>query len=547
MNPALDWGLFLLLCGASLGFRRPILLVFAVLGFTLATGVPLSLLPLAAVGRQALRDERYLLGACVLAGVLGAILHGREGGLFLAVLPSVLGLGVLQSNRGPYWLGFVWAAYWGGVLYHQPWLAAVLACLLAPVFSDSRGTESPGRLSLEEKVQRKKLVKSELELRGSHRRLQLTRRLATTLLSSSSPQGAQSRIEQDSELSRVIREPKHEKYEEEVFRQTLCHLAELGIRGLQHREQERIQLEGATQKRQSSEATLRSWDHLFRGFLTLSELENLKDLEAFSERFDSSSFGEAEKQLWVEALALCHQRAALRSEVSELQATLAQREKELLETRKVQVVGFLAASLSQQFLLPLKTVRKVLSGVHSARESLEKRRLVALAELERAENLLLELSGQSALSDQGDARVVEVLEAVSNAFQVSGGEVDFQWDRSALAELKVRLASGRLQQILTNLIRNALDASSDSPETVSLKVTTQDGSVIFEVMDRGPGVPVEILDRIFDPFFTTKEVGRGTGLGLSIAKSLALQGGGSLEFHPREGGGAIFVLSLPAL
>jgi two-component system sensor histidine kinase HupT/HoxJ len=66
------------------------------------------------------------------------------------------------------------------------------------------------------------------------------------------------------------------------------------------------------------------------------------------------------------------------------------------------------------------------------------------------------------------------------------------------------------------------------------------------VLDRGPGIPEEMLPSLFDPFFTTRPPGQGTGLGLSLSYDLAVRHGGRLEAGNRPGGGAVFTLWLPA-
>ena len=101
---------------------------------------------------------------------------------------------------------------------------------------------------------------------------------------------------------------------------------------------------------------------------------------------------------------------------------------------------------------------------------------------------------------------------------------------------------------LVNLLENAAKYSpAASPITVRAR---RDGDRLrISVLDRGPGVPVSERARIFEPFYrpatTTPDV-RGTGLGLSIARGLAAAQGGSVEFEPREGGGSVFTLVLPA-
>jgi len=113
-------------------------------------------------------------------------------------------------------------------------------------------------------------------------------------------------------------------------------------------------------------------------------------------------------------------------------------------------------------------------------------------------------------------------------------------------------SAGQLQQVMMNLLQNAFDALSAVPEPmiwVEMGCTgdPQRSSVRVTVRDNGPGIPPEHLLRIFDPFFTTKPVGKGTGLGLSISYGIVEQHGGHLAARNAEGGGAEFILELPAV
>jgi signal transduction histidine kinase len=99
-----------------------------------------------------------------------------------------------------------------------------------------------------------------------------------------------------------------------------------------------------------------------------------------------------------------------------------------------------------------------------------------------------------------------------------------------------------LGQVAMNLIVNACEAQPQGGEVVVS--SRRDGDrAVAEVADRGPGVAAAAAERIFEPFFSTKN---STGLGLSICHSIVRQHGGDLTAHPRDGGGAIFRMSLPA-
>ena len=104
-------------------------------------------------------------------------------------------------------------------------------------------------------------------------------------------------------------------------------------------------------------------------------------------------------------------------------------------------------------------------------------------------------------------------------------------------------------RVLVNLLDNALKYS---PREASIDLGVQrDGRwLAFSVADRGPGVPAEERERIFEPFYRharSVRVARGAGLGLAIARAIALGQGGSLRYAPREGGGSIFTLRVPAM
>ncbi len=108
----------------------------------------------------------------------------------------------------------------------------------------------------------------------------------------------------------------------------------------------------------------------------------------------------------------------------------------------------------------------------------------------------------------------------------------------------------RLGQVFLNLLINAAQAitEDDVEHNVIRMVTRTDdqGRVVIEVSDTGPGIPPEILPRIFEPFFTTKPIGVGTGLGLSICRRIITALGGQIEFENVSPRGATVRVILPA-
>ncbi|MEQ9503286.1 MAG: ATP-binding protein [Deltaproteobacteria bacterium] len=107
---------------------------------------------------------------------------------------------------------------------------------------------------------------------------------------------------------------------------------------------------------------------------------------------------------------------------------------------------------------------------------------------------------------------------------------------------------GKLQQVLVNLLANAMQAVDEPVGAGVIRVHAgpRDGRIELRVEDSGPGVPPELRSRIFDPFFTTRAVGEGTGLGLAVARAIVVEHEGTLTCETADLGGARFTLVLPA-
>jgi two-component system NtrC family sensor kinase len=106
--------------------------------------------------------------------------------------------------------------------------------------------------------------------------------------------------------------------------------------------------------------------------------------------------------------------------------------------------------------------------------------------------------------------------------------------------------ANQLQQIVVNLVVNAIQAMPGGGRVVVGTGSAGPGRVRFSVTDEGAGIPEEVSKRIFEPFFTTKPEGQGTGLGLSICYQIAEEHGGSIRVENAPGMGASFSVELPA-
>lgn len=105
---------------------------------------------------------------------------------------------------------------------------------------------------------------------------------------------------------------------------------------------------------------------------------------------------------------------------------------------------------------------------------------------------------------------------------------------------------GHIQQVVMNLVQNALDAMEEVENpAIDISIGSDGDRAVLKVADRGPGVSEDVALKIFDPFFTTKPVGQGTGLGLSISYKIVMENNGTLSVENRPEGGAVFRLTLP--
>ncbi|MCU7845232.1 MAG: sensor histidine kinase [Candidatus Thiodiazotropha sp. (ex Monitilora ramsayi)] len=245
----------------------------------------------------------------------------------------------------------------------------------------------------------------------------------------------------------------------------------------------------------------------------------------------------------------------LRQEMAErrrMEHALRQTRDELIQAAKLAMLGQMSASISHEINQPLAAIR---SYTDNAKKFLQQDRCDDVAwNLEQIAELI---SGMTQISSQlklfarkTDGQRSPVL--LHNAIEASkrillpqlsrtGTEVRLQ---SLSEDIEVMADPVRLEQVLVNLIGNAVNAMEEQTERwVSIGIEPGDDRLRLTIHDNGPGISEEHLKRIFDPFFTTRET--GLGLGLSISQHIIESMGGTLMAKNSEQGGALFSLELP--
>ena len=100
---------------------------------------------------------------------------------------------------------------------------------------------------------------------------------------------------------------------------------------------------------------------------------------------------------------------------------------------------------------------------------------------------------------------------------------------------RIMAYGSELNQVWTNLIDNAIHAVNGTGK-ICIGTSLEDNQIVVEVVDNGPGIPVDVQPHLFEPFFTTKPVGTGTGLGLVISnRIIGDRHGGGIEFDSKPG------------
>ena len=225
---------------------------------------------------------------------------------------------------------------------------------------------------------------------------------------------------------------------------------------------------------------------------------------------------------------------------------------ELAHVSRLAVMGELAAGLSHELNQPLTAIANYSSSMkYLLEQGGDLSELVSKIESQslRSGDIVRRLKKLSEKRKQ-QRLLFNILESVHNALQLMNYQIRLnQIQVEVTSESKfITVYADRVQieQVLVNLIKNAVEAMEGTPLPRRLTITLEagnDSSTLVSVADTGKGVSEELADRLFTPFTTTKE--EGLGIGLSLSRSLIDASDGKLWYRPNSQGGATFHISLP--
>jgi len=256
-----------------------------------------------------------------------------------------------------------------------------------------------------------------------------------------------------------------------------------------------------------------------------------------------------------------HARLTLENAASELErqvenrtADLKHTQNELVQAAKMAALGQMSVGINHELNQPLTAIRSYASNAvklldhHRVDEARENMSLIA-ALSERMGDIILRL--KIFARESSDQRTPQILQdVITDTLRIVGPRL--KKERVTLTidvpadPITVLVNDVRLEQVLVNLINNAIDAFEDNDDpriVLTATITAQDA--VVTVQDSGPGIPAHVIRHLFEPFFTTKEVGIGLGLGLSISYGIIQEFGGVLSAQNLARGGAEFAFNIP--
>ncbi|AUX48079.1 sensor histidine kinase [Sorangium cellulosum] len=257
---------------------------------------------------------------------------------------------------------------------------------------------------------------------------------------------------------------------------------------------------------------------------------------------------------------------SLRAKIEEVEryaADLKSAQERLVRSERLASVGRLSAGLAHEIGNPIAAIlgfqELLLAGgltPAEERDFLERMK----RETERIHKILRDLLdfarpaelGAGAAGDAaGEEPSGSVADALEDVVSLVGPQKAFRGialsQDLAPGVPRVALSHERLVQVLLNLLLNAADVVPREGGRVVVRASPDAaGGARIEVEDNGPGIAEAVRDTLFEPFITTKEVGHGTGLGLAVCRGLIEAAGGTIGVERGEGGGARFVVRLPA-
>ena len=246
----------------------------------------------------------------------------------------------------------------------------------------------------------------------------------------------------------------------------------------------------------------------------------------------------------------------LRAEVEErrsAEARLRKTQSELVQAGKLAALGQMSAAISHELNQPLAAVKSyadnALAYLDRGRSDEAAGNITRIATMVDRMSSIAKHLRNFARRPQETVHAVPLQAIIDDAVDLMGARLRAMGTelvvKTPLDGLHVMGGRVRLQQIVVNLLSNALDAMENQADRrIEIDHQQADDVVRLMVRDVGPGLEADVRDAVFDPFFSTKQPGKGLGLGLSISYNIMRDFGGNLSAENHPDGGAVFTMTL---
>jgi two-component system NtrC family sensor kinase len=261
-----------------------------------------------------------------------------------------------------------------------------------------------------------------------------------------------------------------------------------------------------------------------------------------------------------------HERTELVEELGRTNQKVRETQAHLIHSEKMAGLGQLVAGIAHEINNPLAFV---INNIFIVQEGLDKlasrgtglppedssrvsklqaRITDAYSGATRVKDLVSKLRTFSRL-DEGTVKTINIHESIESVLLFLRHKMEgrIEVERNYGDVEMLTCLAGELNQVLMNIVANAIDAidAADGQGRITIVTEQQNGHFVIRVRDTGKGIPEGIRNRIFEPFFTTKPIGQGTGLGLAISYGIMKAHQGSMEFSTKTGEGTEFTLKIP--
>lgn len=281
-------------------------------------------------------------------------------------------------------------------------------------------------------------------------------------------------------------------------------------------------------------------------FVSQRIVKSLREIEGLAKSISGGNFNK------IEGIKSNDEFNSVITAINSMSEELRYREEQIIQSKKLASIGILTSGIAHELINPLNNISMIAQTYTELYKRLgEDERIQFMGridgETERMKKIIRNLLDFSRPKEPNlrpsdiNAVIEKSLKLTLNALSVSNIEIKPSLDNRLPL---VFIDEGQIQQVLVNLITNAIQAM---PEGGALFASTDIGRsgdfVEIKIGDTGKGIPSEFIPHIFDPFFTTKE--GGTGLGLSVSYAIVKKHKGDIRVESRVGAGTTFTIELP--